>query len=131
MQTPVESITREPRNFPFQIRLANQPVVPVNIDPHAASRRVNGWVGNEVSYMMRSGTPELVIDPTDLLTTVFWRVPVLLTSSKIGTVGEVGSVDVNAQTGELLTSQSLIDVLTANATRLVGHNAEAPTPPAA
>ena len=57
--------------------------------------------------------------------------PVLLTSSKIGTVGEVGSVDVNAQTGELLTSQSLIDVLTANATRLVGHNAEAPTPPAA
>ena len=131
MQTPVTSIIREPRNFPIQIRLANRPVVPVNIDPHAATRRVTGWVGDAVSYMMRGGTPELVIEELATLTSVLWRVPVLLTSSKKGIVGEVGSVDVDAQSGAVQASQQLIDALTNNALRLVGQDAEHPTSPAA
>jgi hypothetical protein len=52
--------------------------------------------------MLLCAEPRLVIARNTV-----WRLPVLLTSSEKGIVGEVGFVDVDAALGELLTSNEL------------------------
>jgi hypothetical protein len=42
---------------------------------------------------------------------VVWRVPVLLTSPERGVIGQVGTVDVDAQTSDVLSSAELIQEL--------------------
>ncbi len=63
--------------------------------------------------MLIGGTPQLVVADRTL-----WRVPALLTSSKIGTVGQVGTVDVDAVTGKLLVHKELIATILNNAQEL-------------
>lgn len=74
----------------------------VNIDPKTARRQVTAWLVSEVGNMLIGGTPQLVISHKTV-----WRVPVMLTSSEVGPVGEVGAVEVNAESGELLVSDQL------------------------
>lgn len=86
----------------------------VRIPAAVARRKVNVFVGNEISYLMGGRDPELVVsDP------VMWRVPVVLTFPNHGMVGVVGAIKVNAETGELLTSPALIEEITRNAQALV------------
>jgi len=70
----------------------------VNISAKQARRKVTGWLVSEVGNMLIGSTPRLVINREYCL----WRVPVMLTSSDIGHVGQVGEVDVNADTGKLV-----------------------------
>ena len=86
----------------------------VNIDPTTARRRATGWLISEVGNMLKAGTGQLVITNQTL-----WRMPVLLTSSKIGTVGQVGTVDVDAVTGKLLVNDELIEQILNNVKHLV------------
>ncbi|MGB0387091.1 MAG: hypothetical protein ACPGWR_19925 [Ardenticatenaceae bacterium] len=86
----------------------------VNIDPNTARRRVTGWLISYVGNMIMGGTAQLVI-----INRALWRVPALLMSSKIGTVGQVGFVDVDAVTGELLVDDHLIEEILNNAQNLV------------
>ena len=86
----------------------------VNIDPNTARRRATGWLISEVGNMLKAGTGQLVITNQTL-----WRMPVLLTSSKIGTVGQVGTVDVDAVTGKLLVNDELIEQILNNVKHLV------------
>ena len=90
--------------------------VTVNIDPNTARRRATGWLISEVGNMLKAGTGQLVITNQTL-----WRMPVLLTSSKIGTVGQVGTVDVDAVTGKLLVNDELIEQILNNVKHLVSH----------
>ena len=58
-----------------------------------------------VSFSIRCSmgdTPTLVIAERAV-----WRVPVLLTSPSRGVIGTVGSVDVDAQSGELIADETL------------------------
>jgi hypothetical protein len=71
--------------------------IAVNIDPTTARRRVSGWASGEVATSCGGGTPQLVIGRAKL----FWRVPVIFTRTGIGAVGEVGVVNLDAQTGQL------------------------------
>ena len=88
----------------------------VRIPAIVARRTVNVFVGNEISCQMGSGTPELVEgEPT------VWRVPVLLTFPGYGPVGTVGTIDVDAETGEPAITPSLIEEITRNAEALVGR----------
>ena len=82
----------------------------------AARRKVNVFVCNEISYLMGGGTPELVQGEQ-----MVWRVPVLLTFPQHGTVGTVGVIDVDAESGDLLTTPSLIEEITHNAEALVAR----------
>lgn len=66
----------------------------IKVTAEEAQRQVNRWLLNEVSYMMHSGSPQLVIGER-----VVWRVPAVLTSPQVGQVGVVGSVDVDVETG--------------------------------
>lgn len=86
------------RDLNIQISL----VAALNIDAKEARRRVTAWLASEVGNMLVGGPPQLVIGQRAV-----WRVPALLTSSSAGTVGQVGTVDVDTASGELLTSQEL------------------------
>ena len=99
-----------------QIReMENPPPVTmtVNIDPNTARRKVTGWLVSYVGNKLMGGTAELVI-----INQALWRVPALLTSCKIGTVGQAGFVDVDAITGELLVDDNLIEEILNNAINL-------------
>ncbi len=87
--------------------------ITVNIDAETAQRNTTGWLISEVGNMLIGGTPQLVVANRTL-----WQVPALLTSSKIGTVGEVGTVDVDAVTGKLLVNDELIEQILNNAQEL-------------
>jgi cytochrome c-type biogenesis protein CcmH/NrfF len=71
--------------------------VTVNINAATAEKKVTAWLVSEVGNLLIAGTPQLVISRQTL-----WRVPVLLTSSAVGIVGEVGFINVDAETGDLL-----------------------------
>lgn len=79
----------------------------VDVDAKRARRSATAWLVSEVGNMLLAGDPTLVIAQTTV-----WRLPVLLTSSKKGVVGEVGVIDVDATSGELMVSDKLrIEIL--------------------
>lgn len=89
-------------------------MVTVHIDANTARRRATGWLISEVGNKLKAGTGQLVITNQAV-----WRMPALLTSSKIGTVGQVGTVDVDAATGKLLVNDELREKILNNAKHLV------------
>jgi len=87
----------------------------------AARRHVNRFLLDRVSYLMGTERPELAETPR-----LVWRVPVILTSPDHGTLGQVGTVEVDAETGELL-----VDDHTADTLRRHGHALAAGSTPEA
>jgi len=77
-------------------------VATVNVDAQTARRRVTAWLASEVGNMLVGGKPQLVISQQTV-----WRVPAILTCSSAGKVGRVGTVDVDAESGEALVGQDL------------------------
>ncbi len=92
----------------------------IDIDAQTARRKVTGWLVDEVGNMLIGGKPQLVISQRTV-----WRVPVLLTSSLAGVVGEVGKVDVDATTGSLHNSNTLRKQILYNVEH-IGSSASAP-----
>jgi len=74
----------------------------VNTSAKDARRQAIHWVVSEVGNMLTVGPPSLIIGQQTV-----WRLPVILTSSTIGTVGEVGIVDVDTKTGKVLTDDKI------------------------
>ena len=75
----------------------------INISAYAARQKVNGFVLGEISYMMHAGDPTLVLDEH-----IYWRVPVILSLTSRGDVGEVGAIEVDVETGQLHVTPQLI-----------------------
>jgi hypothetical protein len=82
----------------------------MNVSAYAARQKVNSFVLTEVSYMMHAGQPNLAIGES-----ICWRVPIVLSLTSHGDIGEVGSIDVNAETGQMYTSPQLIAEVNARA----------------
>ena len=98
----------------FQIEpAAGAPTISIGIDATTARRSVNGWVGSYVADMLMAAVPTLILSSIPPR----WRVPVVLGSSQ-GVVGQVGAIDVDAQTGVLSTSPELIEQLRQQAIHL-------------
>ncbi len=80
----------------------------IEVDAATAQRKASGWLVSEVGNLLLGDAPSLIISERAV-----WRVPVLLTSPERGVVGQVGVVNVDAQTGDVLTdpqlSQELIE----------------------
>jgi hypothetical protein len=70
---------------------------PLNISSFVA-RRVTQYVMRELSTQLGSDTPELSVSER-----VYWSVPVVFTMPGKGVLGRVGTLRVDAGTGELLT----------------------------
>ncbi len=78
----------------------------IDVDAATARRKATGWLVSEVGNLLLGDDPALVIADRTV-----WRVPVLLTSPERGVVGRIGTVDVDATTGEVLSDDELIQEL--------------------
>lgn len=87
----------------------------LNVTQVAARRKVNVFVLNEIGTGLGGDTPTLVIQNERLC----WRVPVILAPSPKGRLGQVGQIDVDAQTGEILADDQLIHDIADHAERLL------------
>lgn len=94
------------------VNLTIQVSAAMNYSPVVARRLVSRFVANEVGYLLRGGEPKLVAG-----TRLVWRVPVLLALPKRRITGEVGTIDVDVETGQLLITPQQIDAMIANGER--------------
>lgn len=95
------------------LALPGEPMV--NIDAVTARRKVNGYIGLEISTMMGGTAAALVYSKGRLV----WRVPIIFTTPFDGQLGVVGVVDVDVRTSELLIPENLEKTLRANANALL------------
>lgn len=100
---------QESQEFNIQVSVA----AIVNIGAKEARRKVTAWLVSEVGNMLVAGPPQLVISQQTV-----WRVPAILTATSVGPVGEVGAVEVDADNGELLTSDQLVTEILHNVEHL-------------
>jgi hypothetical protein len=85
----------------------------VNYSRYAARRKVSRFVGDEISYLLRGGEPILALTER-----ICWRVPVVLTLPPKGSVGTVGAIDVDVETGQLYTTPQQISEISRHAEAL-------------
>lgn len=89
-------------------------VATINVEAKAARRQATAWLVSEVGNMLIGGTPQLIISRNRTI----WHVPVILTSSTIGPVAEVGAVEVDAENGGLLVTDELREQILDNVKHL-------------
>jgi hypothetical protein len=71
---------------------------PLNITSFSARQRVTQYVMHELSTQLGGDNPELTVGER-----VYWSVPVVFTLPGKGVLGRVGTLRIDAGTGELLT----------------------------
>ena len=86
---------------------------PVNVTAFTARQKVTRWVVNEISTQLLAEEPELSVGDR-----LCWSVPVVLTSPGRGSVGKVGTIAVDATTGELLVEEDTARRMSEDARRL-------------
>ena len=79
-----------------QIQLTIQVSAQFNYSAPAARQRVSRFVADEIGYLLRAGEPTLAISGRML-----WRVPVIFATPDAGPLGEVGTIDVDVETGQI------------------------------
>ncbi|MCE2395724.1 hypothetical protein J4G02_14185 [Candidatus Poribacteria bacterium] len=82
----------------------------VNITAFVAQQKVTQFVISEISNQLCGEKPDLNIGER-----LCWSVPVVLTSPAKGTIGRVGEISVDADTGELLADTDTVERIDANA----------------
>jgi hypothetical protein len=88
------------------------------ITSFVARQKVNALVQERVSNIMLSGEPELFQLENG---PQVWRVPVFLTFTSHGIVGQVGSIDVDTGLGEIRFTDDDLDRIAAEADRMAGE----------
>ena len=89
--------------------------IEIKVSAEEARRKVTRWLMEYVSYMMHADPPTLVVDGKR----VMWRVPAILTNSRVGDVGVAGTVDVDVHTGQMDSTTARIDQITRCALEMV------------
>ncbi len=87
-----------------EVRIQFSLTAQVNITDYSAQQSVSKLLLDHVGNLLYGERPSLVAGRR-----LLWRVPIWLASPRSGPLGEVGVVDVDAQTGEILYDQSLLD----------------------
>jgi hypothetical protein len=90
-----------------------------NVSAYAARQQVDSFILDEVSYMMHAGEPSLLFGER-----IFWRVPVVLSLTSRGVVGEVGTIAVDVESGQIHVSPDVISEICARAEGLALHTPE-------
>ena len=76
----------------------------INVTAQTAQRQVSKLLLDHVGNLLYGERPNLVAGER-----LLWRVPVWLALPTTGPVGQVGVLDVNTETGEILFTQQLLD----------------------
>jgi hypothetical protein len=120
METTIERLLQSHANDMI-IAQPGEPII--NISALAARRKVNGYVGGEITLMMRGIEPALVYSEGRLV----WRVPIELATPMQGSIGLIGVLDVDARTSNLIIPINFVEEIEANAGALLKdslHRAE-------
>jgi hypothetical protein len=88
----------------------------VNVSAFTARQKANNFILSEISYMMHAGEPTLVLGER-----IYWRVPVILSLTSRGDIGEVGHIDVDVETGQINISPQQIVEIEARAETVTAH----------
>ncbi len=78
----------------------------LGITAQSAQRKVSKLVLDQVGNLLYGDAPSLVAG-----TRLLWRVPVWLSLPGQGPIGQAGTLDVDAQTGEVLYSQEQLNYI--------------------
>jgi len=112
MSTVIREIIAETEIAPIQFSL--HVVAMLNITAADARRRVNRQVVAELGTGLIGRDPDLVIEGERF----FWRVPIVLSLPGLGDLGQVGHVDVDARSGEVLIDEATQGRIVQHAERL-------------
>ncbi|MDM8520194.1 hypothetical protein QUF64_09110 [Anaerolineales bacterium HSG6] len=125
----MNNLQRSPAEH-ISIILPNQPVpmlgpldlqvtisATVNVSAEQARRKVNRYIHKQVSYLMHGEPPNLMVAEQ-----VYWRVPIIFTYPSHGTLGTVGYIDVEVETGELKLRPETITEIKQHAQMLADHS---------
>ena len=96
------------------IHLSYHVVATLNVTAEDARRRVNRQVVIELGTGLVARAPELVFAGEQIA----WRVPIVLSLPGFGDLGQVGTADIDARSGDLLLSPDAQDRIIQHARRL-------------
>jgi hypothetical protein len=113
MSVKVESLTPSSGQLSINIQLS----ATMNVTAFSARQKVTGFVADEISTNMHAAEPTLVVGER-----ICWRVPVILSMPLSGDQGEVGTVDVDVETGQLQITPKLIQEIEHRAEYLATHS---------
>ena len=114
MTVKVESLAPNTGQLSINIQLS----VTVNVTEFSARQKVTGFVADEISTNMHAAEPTLIVGER-----IYWRVPVILSMPPTGDRGEVGTIDVDVQTGQLQITQNIIQEMERRAEYLATRTA--------
>lgn len=112
MSVEVHTLTPRAGQLAIDVHLS----ATVNVTAFSAQQKVTGFVADEVSTNMHGGEPRLVVSER-----IYWRVPVIFSMPPTGDRGEVGTIDVDVETGQLMTTRALIEEIEHRAEYLAAH----------
>src|SRR5712691_3630879 len=92
---------------------------PLNITSFSARQRVTQHVMRELSTQLGGDVPELTVGER-----VYWSVPVVFTSPGKGVLGRVGTLRIDAATGEFLTDPQTEQEMLHHAEKLPQRHAQ-------
>ena len=101
-----------------QVRVDIRIQAELNVSAFVARQKVTAYVLDNVSDHMAAEEPSLVVEGEQFL----WRVPVTLAVLPHGRLGQVGTIDVDAQSGQLQVTSQLIEDVRRNARSLVASH---------
>lgn len=87
-----------------KVRIEFSLTAQVNVTDVIAQRKVSKLLLDEVGNLLYGERPSLIVERR-----LLWRVPVWLGSPTRGPLGQVGALDVDAQSGEILFTQDMLE----------------------
>lgn len=114
MSVKVESLAPTSGQLSINIQLS----ATVNVTAFSARQKVTGFVADEISTQMHAAEPTLIVGER-----ICWRVPVILSMPPTGDRGEVGTIDVDVETGQLQITPTLVQEIERRAEYLALHSA--------
>jgi hypothetical protein len=87
-----------------EVKISLSLTAQVNVTDVIAQRKVSKLLLDEVGNLLYGEHPSLFVGQR-----LLWRVPVWLASPRRGPLGQVGALDVDAQTGEILYTQDSLN----------------------
>lgn len=116
MTAQVEGI-KLPRSGRIDIHVSAE----INVTARSARQRVTRLVASELGNLLHGGEPSLVVGER-----IVWRVPVILTYPDTGPVGEVGALDVDVETGQVLVAPDQLTAIEIQAHALAQRTSPGP-----
>jgi hypothetical protein len=95
-----------------QLSLTIQVSTAFNYTATAARKLAGRFAAEEIGYLLRPGAPTLVASER-----ILWRVPLMLATPQTGILGEVGSIDIDVETGKLSITPDQIATIIRNGER--------------